>query len=114
VKSARAGARRATPYPAPGKSPSPDTIDRNPERRTQGIGGERRGGVEPGTGHAGSRNGAAPGTGPRQDPLPGLAVIGNPLRPFSAYAELLENLKQWYAEPPTVEHMTVISSYRLF
>ena len=38
----------------------------------------------------------------------------HPLRMFSAYAELLEGLKQWYAEPPTVEHMTVIGSYRLF
>jgi len=27
---------------------------------------------------------------------------------------MLENLKQWYAEPPTVEHMTVIGSYQLF
>jgi hypothetical protein len=31
-----------------------------------------------------------------------------------AYSELLENLKQWYAEPPTVEYMTVIGSYQLF
>jgi hypothetical protein len=38
----------------------------------------------------------------------------HPLRTFPAYAELLEGLKQWYAEPPTVEHMTVIGSYRLF
>jgi hypothetical protein len=38
----------------------------------------------------------------------------NPLRSFPVYAELLENLKQWYAEPPTVEHMTVIGSYQLF
>jgi hypothetical protein len=38
----------------------------------------------------------------------------HPLRPFPAYAELLENLKQWYAESPTVEHMTVIGSYQLF
>jgi hypothetical protein len=37
----------------------------------------------------------------------------HPLRTFPAYAELLEGLKQWYAEPPTVEHMTVIGSYRL-
>jgi hypothetical protein len=28
--------------------------------------------------------------------------------------ELIENLKGWYAEPPTVENMTVIGSYRLF
>jgi hypothetical protein len=38
----------------------------------------------------------------------------HPLRAFPAYAELIESLKQWYAEPPTVEHMTVIGSYRLF
>ena len=39
---------------------------------------------------------------------------GNPLRGFPAYAEMLENLKQWYAEPPAVEQMTVIGSYGLF
>ncbi len=38
----------------------------------------------------------------------------HPLRTFPAYAELLEGLEQWYAEPPAVEHMTVIGSYRLF
>jgi hypothetical protein len=38
----------------------------------------------------------------------------HPLLPFPEYAEMLENLKQWYAEPPTVEHMTVIGSYQLF
>jgi hypothetical protein len=38
----------------------------------------------------------------------------HPLSTFPAYAELVENLKQWYAEPPTVEYMTVIGSYRLF
>ena len=38
----------------------------------------------------------------------------HPLLAFPEYAEMLENLKQWYAEPPTVEHMTVIGSYRLF
>jgi hypothetical protein len=37
----------------------------------------------------------------------------HPLRTLPAYAEMLENLRQWYAEPPTVEHMTVIGSYRL-
>ncbi len=31
-----------------------------------------------------------------------------------AYEELRENLKQWYAQPPAVEQMTVIGSYRLF
>jgi hypothetical protein len=39
---------------------------------------------------------------------------GHPLRAFPAYVELVENLKQWYAEPPTVERMTVIGSYQLF
>jgi hypothetical protein len=39
---------------------------------------------------------------------------GNPLAGFPAYAELLEDLKQWYAEPPAVERMTVIGSYQLF
>jgi hypothetical protein len=38
----------------------------------------------------------------------------HPLRTFPAYAELLEGLKQWAAEPATVEHVTVIGSYRLF
>jgi hypothetical protein len=28
--------------------------------------------------------------------------------------ELIEKLKDWYAEPPTVENITVIGSYRLF
>ncbi len=39
---------------------------------------------------------------------------GHPLRAFPAYAELVEDLKQWYAEPPAVERMTVIGSYQLF
>jgi hypothetical protein len=38
----------------------------------------------------------------------------HPLLAFPEYAEMLENLKQWRAEPPTVEHMTVIGSYQLF
>jgi len=37
----------------------------------------------------------------------------HPLRTLPAYAEMLENLKEWYAEPPTVDHMTVIGSYQL-
>jgi hypothetical protein len=44
-----------------------------------------------------------------EDPL-----TGNPLRALPEYTELLENLKQWQPEPPTVEQMTVIGSYRLF
>ena len=39
---------------------------------------------------------------------------GHPLRGFPAYAEMVENLKQWYAEPPAVEKMTVTGSYGLF
>ena len=39
---------------------------------------------------------------------------GHPLRDLPAYTEMLENLKQWYAEPPTAERMTVIGSYGLF
>jgi hypothetical protein len=38
----------------------------------------------------------------------------HPLRGLPEYAEMLENLKEWYAEAPTVEHMTVIGSYQLF
>jgi hypothetical protein len=38
----------------------------------------------------------------------------HPLREFPPYVELIENLKGWYAEPPTVENVTVIGSYRLF
>ena len=39
---------------------------------------------------------------------------GHPLRGFPAYQEMVENLKQWYAEPPAVERMTVTGSYGLF
>ena len=39
---------------------------------------------------------------------------GHPLRGFPAYQEMVENLQQWYAEPPTVEQMTVTGSYGLF
>ncbi len=38
----------------------------------------------------------------------------HPLRTFPAYTELLENFEPWRAEPATVEHMTVLGSYRLF
>jgi hypothetical protein len=38
----------------------------------------------------------------------------HPLATLPAYAELVENLKPWYAEPPVVERMTVTGSYRLF
>ena len=39
---------------------------------------------------------------------------GHPLRGFPVYQEMVENLKQWYAEPPAVERMTVTGSYGLF
>ena len=39
---------------------------------------------------------------------------GHPLRGFPAYAEMVENLKQWYDGPPAVEQMTVSGSYGLF
>ena len=38
----------------------------------------------------------------------------HPLATFPAYTELVENLKEWYAEPPSVERMTVLGSYQLF
>ena len=38
----------------------------------------------------------------------------HPLREFHAYVEFVENLKDWYAEPPVVENMRVVGSYRLF
>jgi hypothetical protein len=38
----------------------------------------------------------------------------NPLAAVPAFVEFQEDLKKWMAEPPTVEQMTVIGSYRLF
>jgi hypothetical protein len=38
----------------------------------------------------------------------------NPLAGFPAYTEFVENLKEWYAEPPVVDRMTVVGSYQLF
>jgi hypothetical protein len=38
----------------------------------------------------------------------------HPLRELPAYAEMVENLKQWYDGPPAVDRMTVTGSYRLF
>jgi hypothetical protein len=38
----------------------------------------------------------------------------HPLAESPEYQELVENLKGWYAEPPTVERMTVLGSYQLF
>ena len=38
----------------------------------------------------------------------------HPLRALPAYAEMVENLKQWYDGPPAVDRMTVTGSYGLF
>ena len=38
----------------------------------------------------------------------------HPLASLPEYAEFVENLREWYAEPPTVERMAVIGSYQLF
>jgi hypothetical protein len=38
----------------------------------------------------------------------------NPLAALPTFVEFQENLKQWMAEPPTVEQLTVVGSYRLF
>ena len=40
--------------------------------------------------------------------------VDNPLAALPAVVEFQENLKQWMAEPPTVEQMTVVGSYRSF
>ncbi len=38
----------------------------------------------------------------------------HPLAAMPEYKELVENLQQWYAEPPTVERATILGSYQLF
>jgi hypothetical protein len=38
----------------------------------------------------------------------------HPLAAMPEYKELVENLQQWYAEPPVVERLTVLGSYQLF
>lgn len=38
----------------------------------------------------------------------------HPLRELPAYVEMVQNLQQWYAEPPAVDRMTVTGSYGLF
>jgi hypothetical protein len=38
----------------------------------------------------------------------------HPLAELPAYAEMVENVKQWYDGPPAVDRMTVIGSYGLF
>lgn len=38
----------------------------------------------------------------------------HPLQTLPAYTELLESFGPWRAEPPAVEHMTVLGSFHLF
>jgi hypothetical protein len=38
----------------------------------------------------------------------------NPLESVPAFMEFQENLKNWIAEPPVVEQLTPVGSYRLF
>jgi hypothetical protein len=38
----------------------------------------------------------------------------HPLRDLPEYAEMVENLKQWYDGPPAAERMTLTGSYGLF
>jgi len=40
--------------------------------------------------------------------------VENPLPALSEFQELQENLKGWVAEPPTLEQLTVVGSYRFF
>lgn len=40
--------------------------------------------------------------------------VGNPLPALPEFREFQENLKNWMAEPPTVEQLTVVGSYQLF
>jgi hypothetical protein len=40
--------------------------------------------------------------------------VDNPLPALPAFVEFQEDLKKWMAEPPTLEQMTVVGSYRLF
>jgi hypothetical protein len=40
--------------------------------------------------------------------------VDNPLPKLPTFREFQENIKNWLAEPPILEHLTVIGSYRLF
>jgi hypothetical protein len=40
--------------------------------------------------------------------------VDNPLPAIPEFREFQANLKNWMAEPPTVEQLTVIGSYRFF
>jgi hypothetical protein len=42
------------------------------------------------------------------------AGIENPLPRVPEFRELQDNLKDWIAEPPSPEQLTVVGSYRLF
>jgi len=61
-----------------GKSRRLDTIEHDSEHGTRGIDDDRHGGLEARTGHPGGRDGAAPGPGPGQDPLPHLGGYRQP------------------------------------
>jgi hypothetical protein len=40
--------------------------------------------------------------------------VDNPLRALPEFVKFQEDLKQWIAEPPTPEQLSVVGSYRLF
>src|SRR5262245_12220292 len=40
--------------------------------------------------------------------------VENPLAKVPAFREFQENLKTWVAEPPILEQLAVVGSYRLF
>jgi hypothetical protein len=40
--------------------------------------------------------------------------LENPLNALPAYREFLQRLKDWIAEPPRQDQLTVVGSYRLF
>ena len=40
--------------------------------------------------------------------------VENPLPQVAAFREFQENLKQWIAEPPIPEQLTVVGSYRSY
>ena len=40
--------------------------------------------------------------------------VDNPLPSLPEFREFQENLKQWLAEPPQPDQLTVVGSYRLF
>jgi hypothetical protein len=40
--------------------------------------------------------------------------VENPLPAMPAFIEFQEDLKKWTAEPPTLDQITVVGTYRLF